>query len=307
LILADLAMVPFETSAIPPMPVAYQHMICHNPDASVVDVPMFGSSQGQVFSSLWGYWQSIHHARTTAGYPGLPNIRFEAEVVKPSPFAADRLADSSYLASPGPENFGPVEGVAPRDYAWLFLKAHGFAHVAVHQGTWTDPSYAEGAERLKRLLHEAKVFDDPDVAIFDTDRLEPPTHLTWLGREGFRPRLAKPDGWAFGVLREARIVVANPTPDRPMVLELVGASAFAHRRVVRLLEGDRVIARWDLDPSIGPTPTTPPFRLDGGLNELKLISDGDDRPSRYADRLDDARTPYAFRIQSIRIRPVDDR
>ena len=307
LMLADLAMVPFETSVIPPMPAAFQHLTCQNPAASVVDAPMFGSSQGQVFSSLWGYWQSIHHARTTAGYPGLPNVRFEAEVVKPSPFSADRLADPSYLITPRLETFGPAEGVDTRDYAWLFLRAHGFDHLAIHQGRWTDSKYAEGSARMERLLLEALVFEDADVAVFDAARLQSPTHLTWLCARGFRPRLAKPDGWAFGVLREARIVVVDPTPDRPIVLELVGASAFARDRSVEVAEGDRVIDQFDLQSSKCKSVATKPFLLGAGLRELRLIVDGDDVPARYADRLDEARTPYALRIRAVRVRPADDR
>jgi hypothetical protein len=303
--LADLAMVPFETSVIPPMPAVYRDLTYKNPDASVIDAPMFGSNEGQVFSSLWGYWQSIHHARTTAGYPGLPNVPFESEIVRPSPFWAGRLVDPSYLADPHPERFGPVEGAQPRDYAWLFLTAHHFDHVVVHQGTWTDPKYAIGNERIKGLLAEAKVFEDADVAVFDRGRLHPPEHLTWLCAEGFRPSLAKSSSWTFGVLREGRVVIYNPTPDRSMVLKLGDASAFARRRVVRLVEENREIARWEIEPQIQRTIETPPFRLGEGVRELKLITDGDDRPVRYADRLDDARTPYGLRINSVKVWLLD--
>ena len=54
-----------------------------------------------------------------------------------------------------------------RDYAWLFLTAHRFDHVVLHQGTWIDPKYAGGAPRLKALLAEAKVVRGRDVAVFD--------------------------------------------------------------------------------------------------------------------------------------------
>jgi hypothetical protein len=302
LMLADLAMVPFETSVIPPMPAVYRDLTYRNPEASLVDAPMFGSNEGQVFSSLWGYWQSIHQARTTAGYPGLPNVPFESEIVRSSPFWAARLLDPTYLADPRPERFGPAEAVDPRDYAWLFLTAHRSGHVVVHQGTWTDPKYASGNGRLKELLAEAKVYEDADVAVFDRERLSAPKHFTWLCGEGFRPRLAKPDSWSFGVLQKARVVIYNPTPERPMVLALFEITAFAKRRVVRLFEGEREIGRWEVEPGSPRTLETPPFRLGEGVRELTLISDGDERPARYFDRLDDARTPYSLRINSMRVR-----
>ncbi len=305
LTLADLSMLPFETASIPPMPPVYRDLAYQNPETTLIDAPMFGSSQGQVFSSLWGYWQSIHHARTTAGYPGLPNVPFEAEIVRSSPWWAGRLADPLYLANPGSECFGAVEGVDARAYALLYLKAHRFDHVVVHQGRWTDPKYAAGTERIKALLAEAKVFEDADVAVFDAARLRPPERLTWLCGEGFRRDLIHRDSAVYGVLREGRIVVDNPTPDRPIVLSLVDVSAFARARVVRLMEADRELARWTIEPGLLRTLDSPPIRLGSGVHELRLESDGDDRPARHADRLDDARTPYSLRLKSVRPRNVD--
>ena len=302
LMLADLAMVPFETSTIPPMPGVYRDLAYHDPASTILDAPLFGSNEGQVFSSLWGYWQSIHQARTSSGYPGLPNVPFEAEVVRPSPFWAGRLADPAYLADLRPLKFGPVDAVAPRDYAWLFLTGHRFDHVVLHHGTWSDPRYASGIERIKALLAEGLVFEDGDVAVLDRDRLRAPEHLTWLCLEGFRPSLAKGGPWSFGVLREARLLVFNPTPDRPVVVRLIGPSAFSRDRVVRLLRRDREIARWTLGTKRTETLESPPIRLEGGVQELRIASDGDDPPARYADRLDEARTPYSFRIDAVRIR-----
>ncbi len=305
LTLADLSMVPFETATIPPMPQVYRDLTYRNPEMALVDAPMFGSNEGQVFSSLWGYWQSDHRARTTAGYPGLPNAPFEAEIVRASPFWAGRLVDANYLIDPASERFGAVEGVDARDYAWLYLTAHKFDHVVFHQGPSIDPKYASGTERIKKLLAEAKVFEDADVAVFDRDRIQTPTRLTWLCGEGFRPALARSETWAYGVLRKARLVTFNPTPGRQAVLTLNRASAFAHPRVVRLSEGTRELARWKVEPGAARTIESPPFPLEGGLHELWFESDGDDPPSRYADRLDDARTPYSWRLNSVRLRLVE--
>jgi hypothetical protein len=305
LTLVDLSMVPFETATIPPMPQVYRDLTYRNPETTLVDAPMFGSNEGQVFSSLWGYWQSDHQARTTAGYPGLPNAPFEAEIVRASPFWAGRLVDPNYLVDPASERFGAVEGVDARDYVWLFLAAHKFDHIVLHQGRWIDEKYAGGSERIKVLLAEAKTFEDADVAVFDRDRLRPPKSLTWLCGQGFRPALARSDAWAYGALRKARLVTFNPTPGRQAVLTLTGASAFTHPRVVRLLQESRELARWHLEAGNSRTIESPPFPLEGGLRELNLESDGEDQPTRYADRLDDARTPYSWRLNSVRLRLVD--
>ena len=307
LTLADLSMVPFETSAIPPMPGIYRELTYRNPEATLLEIPQFGSNEGQVFSSLWGYWQSIHHGRTSAGYPGLPNVAYEAEIVRPSPFRAGRLLDPAYLANPGPEDFGPVRGVDARDYAWLFLAVHRFDHVVLHQGTWTDPKFDPGNARIKALLGEAKSFEDGDVAVFDRERLRPPEDLTWLCAEGFRPALSKHEPWSFGVLKKARVALFNPTPDRPIVLRLVNPSAFSRTRLVRVMHQDRVIVRWTVGPAASPAVETPPFRLEGGVQELQLESDGDDRPARYADRLDESRTRYCLRVDEVRVRFADGR
>ena len=305
LTMVDLSMVPFESAIIPPMPRAYRDLTYRNPDATLVDAPMFGSHEGQVYSSLWGYWQSIHRGRTTAGYPGLPNAPFEAEIVRPSPFWADRLIDPNYLVDPTSERFGLVQGIDARDYSWIYLTAHQFDHVVFHQGQWIDPKYASGSERIKKLLAEAQVFEDADVVVFDRDRLSPPMGLAWLCGEGFRPCLARPEPWGFGVLRQARVVTFNPTTGRQVVLTLEGASGFARNRVIRLLEGDRELARWMVEAGKARTIESPPFRLEGGLRELRLETDGDDQPTRYADRLDDARTPYSWRLKSLRLHDRD--
>jgi hypothetical protein len=307
LMLADLSMVPFEVSPIPPMPGVYRDLTHRDPETTILDAPLFGSNEGQVFSSLRGYWQSIHHARTSAGYPGLPNVPFEAEAVRPSPFWAGRLDDPAYLSNSRLEDFGPARGVDPRDYAWLYLTAHRFDHVVLHQGTWSDPKFEMGSARIKALLAESRVFEDADVAVFNRERLHPPEHLTWLCAEGFRTALARHEPWSFGVLSWARLAIFNPTPERPIVLNLVNASAFARDRSVRLLHGDREIARWNVEPGMATTLETPPFRLEGGVQELRLESEGVDRPTRYADRLDDARTPYSLRLDAIRVRFDEER
>ncbi len=297
LMMVDLAMVPFETATIPPMPDAYR-----GATTPLVDAPMFGTGEGQVFSSLWGYWQSIHRAPSTAGYPGVPNVGFDAEVVRSSPFWSRRLVDPSYLADPARERFGPVVDADARDYAWLFLTAYRFDRVVFHHEPWFDAKYAAGGARVSALLPGAKAAEDADTTVFERARLRPPGRIAVLCAEGWR---GVPGGSRSGVLRRARIVVHDPTPDRPMVLALEDASAFARPRVVRLSEGGRELARWTIEPGRSRAVETPPFRLGPGLHDLTLESDGDDRPTRHADRLDDARTPYSLTVGAVRLRGAD--
>jgi len=301
LMLLDLSMPRFPTAIIPPMPAVYRDLVGRNPSATLVDAPMFGANEGQVYSSLWGYWQSDHRARTTAGYPGLTNSAYDAEVVPFSPWWSRRLAGP---AGPAVERFGPVVGVNARDYAWLFLAAHRFDHVVFHQGMWIDPKYAAGSDRARVLLAGAKSFEDADVAVYDFDRIPPPSGLTWLCAGGWRPGLG-PSGTTFGVLRRARLAVFEPAGDRAVVLELGGVSAFARVRVVRLKQGDRELARWTVATGPPRNLESPAFRLGPGRHDLTLESDGDDRPTRSADRLDDPRTPYSLVVGAVRLRPAE--
>ena len=96
---------------------------------------MFSANEGQVFSSLWEYWQSIHQgpdvgrlsrlARRPGSMPrssGLPRS------------AAARLLDSDYLEDPASEQFGPVDGVDARDYRLALPdQVHRFDHVVWHR------------------------------------------------------------------------------------------------------------------------------------------------------------------------------
>jgi hypothetical protein len=304
LMTADLSMTPFPTAPIPAMPAIYRDLAARNPGATLVDAPMFGASEGQLFSSLWGYWQSIHRMKTTAGYPGLTNVPFDSEIVPTSPWWSKRMTDPSFLSEPDREHFGSVAEVDARDYAWLFLKAHRIDHVVIHQGVWIDPRYASGSARAKALLAEARSFEDENVAVYDLDRLRPPARLTWLCSRGWRIG-RDPSSGSFGALRRARLVVFDPTGDRPLRVGLGEVSAFGRSRVVRLSEGDRELTRWTVETGTPRDLESEPFRLGPGLHELTLESDGDDRPSRYADRLDDARTPYSLRLKEVRLRSID--
>ncbi|WP_435010143.1 hypothetical protein P12x_001372 [Tundrisphaera lichenicola] len=302
IMMLDLSMTPFPSADIPPMPAIYLEMAGKDPESSLVDVPMFGSSEGQVFSSLWGYWQSIHKLKTTAGYPGLTDVGFDSEIVSTSPFWSKRLEDPTYLSDATEERFGPVLGVDARDYAWLYLKAHRLKNVVIHRGI--DPKFVGGIERMELILAGARSFEDDTVSVYDFDRLEPPGRLTWLCASGWRPGRGASAG-SFGVLRRARLFLFNPTADRPIRVELGRVSAFHRARSVRLLEDGHELARWTIQPGTRSDLDSGPILLGTGFHDLILESDGDDRPTRHDDRLDDAKTPYSLRLDSVRVRPAD--
>ena len=154
---ADLAMIPFPVAAIPPMPPVYGELVAQNLATRIVDSPIMGSDTGQFYSALWGYWQSIHNAKTTAGYPGLVNLPFVTEIVPTAPFWEKRLADPHFLKDPGSEQFGLVRASDAHDYGWLFLKAHKFDYIFLHRGEGCDPRYETGTNRLALLFREARI------------------------------------------------------------------------------------------------------------------------------------------------------
>ena len=51
----------------------------------------------------------------------------------------------------------------------------------------------------------------------------------------------------------------------------------------------------------------PPIVLTPGLHTWTFEADGDSRPTRSADRIDDAATPYSFRLSGVRLQPSEPR
>ena len=298
LMVLDLAMTPFPTSPIPPMPAAYRELVLRKPRVALVDAPMFGSDDGQLFSSLWGYWQSFHGAKTTAGYPGLANSRFDDGPVANSPFWARRLADPAYLADPRFQSFGPLIGQDARSYAWLYLTTHGFDHLIVHQGPHMDGKYAPGCGRIKALLGEARSSEDADSAVFDVDRLAQPDRVTSLFIDGWKAGRVL---GSFGFARRSNLRVFLPIGRDSFGLRLDRVTSTGQTRLVRLQQGTRELARWTVGSGPPVDLDSGPIRLGPGLHDLTIESDGEDRPTRPEDRLDEARTPYSLRLRSVRI------
>src|SRR5207244_2244302 len=73
------------------------------------------------------YWQALHRLRTSAGYSGFTNARYEAPLHEPSPFSATHLRDVGDWGAPAAVDV--VKEADPAAVAWLFLRVHGFGHV----------------------------------------------------------------------------------------------------------------------------------------------------------------------------------
>lgn len=299
----DLSIVPFETSVIPPMPSAYRDIARSERRVTIAEVPMFASDEGQVFSSLWGYWQSIHGARTTAGYPGIANTRFDDEVVHSSPFWVRKLRElvrTNPLEIPGIEVIPATTG---RDQAWLYLRAHHLDWVVVHQGRWTDPRDSVGVEWVKELLATAKVYEDADVAVFDVARIPTPTKLQWLCIDNRNTGLKTSNPKSFGISDSLRIAVFNPDSSVPLRLIVSGAASVDGRRSIRLDHQGRPLDRWTVEPGPGRDLETNSFLLGPGLQRLDLIVEDGDLSDLTRSRRN-RRNPSRVGFDAVSLRPV---
>ena len=308
LTLVDLAMVPFNSAPIPVPPDLYAEILRASPKAVLLDAPLFDSTQGQTFSSLWGYWQQIHGLRTSAGYPGLTNAQFDAEIVRPSCFSARqalRLKPNQLpIATVADFDLDGTQDIKGR--VWLELTAHRFDHVVEHGnynrdlGTYSPWSWT---------VHNFILGGDIDAPAYKRDVLDRawlslPDQLVWMSDRGWREvpgqdRSATP----FAALPEARVEVYQPTTG-PVVLTLNGVDAFARTRIIRLIEADRELARWRIEPGNRRDLRSGPIPLTAGRHTWTLLADGADRPTRSADRIDPAGTPYSFRLSRVRLEAV---
>ncbi|WP_435017382.1 hypothetical protein TA3x_004988 [Tundrisphaera sp. TA3] len=296
----DLAIVPFPTATIPALPAIYREVVRDHPGAAILDAPVFASNQGNVLGSLCGYWQSLHRGRTSAGYSGVANTPFDAEIVEACPWSARLMA----LGGDAPPGFGPISGGDPRDQAWLFLAAHRYDYLFLHQGPTVPPHYLARVAVWKDLLAPARIAESGDVAVFDRARLPAPASpAATIGRGWKRGKAGSAAGKSvYAVRQTAGITVYQPEPGGPARLELQGIDVRGRGRRLRMLDRDgRELAASDLGPGRAPGPVVLTFALPAGLQTLRLESDGEDRPTRPADVIDEARTPYSFLVRSIEL------
>jgi hypothetical protein len=299
---ADLAMVPFQTSDIPALPACYRWLRERKPDAAWVDVPQLASGNGTDFSSACTYWQAWHHGRTTAGYSGYNNMIYDNLLFEPSPFAWPRLAKADYLHNPEAITVDLVAGTRFEDYAWLYLSVHRLDYIVLHQEPGLAEEYRSAIKRLKSLLRHAQIFEDEDTAVYDWTLLPPPERPTLLCTEGWRHRNPWKGRHTCAVPHLVNMAVFNPDPEQPLAFTLE-AAALHQPRTVRLLANGRELARWEIRPEELRGYTSPEFYLPAGLSSLILESDGEERPARLEVTYEGDTRPYSLRVSGIGLMP----
>jgi hypothetical protein len=302
---ADLAMVPFQTSTVPDIPVCYELLRQRRAAAACVEVPQFASGICTELSSAYTYWQASHGCRTTAGYSGYGNVIYDNLVWQPSPFAWPRLARTDYLAKPDNFSVDLVSGTRFEDYAWLYLWVHHLDYVVLHQEPGLADEFLLGLQSLKPLLQHACIFEDLNTVVYDRTLLRSPQRPTLLCMEGWRQRSVW-RGRHTGVLgKTGRVAVFNPRFDQPLVFTLE-ALALHHPRTVRLLANDLELARWEIAEDDFHSYTAGPLQLPAGCSDLILQSDGEERPTRLETTWEGDVRPYSLRVTELNLRRASE-
>jgi hypothetical protein len=297
----DLAAATVGPSAVPTMPACYTLLKRNDPRATFLEVPLTGSG-GSHLTAATGYWQALHGGKTTGGYGAHMNTSFDNLMSYNSPFAAWQLAKPDFLADPELLSIDLVSRVSFHDYAWLYLTANRLRYVVLHEWPGSLPELPVKLDRLKAQLRPAKILEDGATTVYDRELLGPPAHATLVCTEGWRRRLSWSNRYVCVVGKAGRVAVYNPDPSQDLTLELEAAS-FARARVVRVVAGDREVARWEVGPESLRKYTSPAFRLPEGLHELAIVSEGEDRPRRRQDQpaADDTR-PFSLRVAGVNLR-----
>jgi hypothetical protein len=294
----DLANVPFPTAAIPPQPACYAWLRQHDPGATLLEIPQYPSG-GSYLYAICAYWQSWHRGRTNAGYCGQANVRYDNLISRNTPFLAKSMVRPDYLAANrrGPARVNEiVSGVSFADYVWLFATVHRYDYILLHE--WHDEHFDPPSQgRLKSVLLGSKVFEDQGMSIFARARLRPPARPVILPTDGWRPTW---EGRPCRVAeRVARLAVFNPRDEWELRLTLE-VKALRHRRIVRLVSGTDEFARWTIEPDRFAVVQSPAFRLSSGLQELRLVSDGEEQPIQRRELAwETDRAPYSLRVTAV--------
>ncbi|CAN5886305.1 hypothetical protein BH23PLA1_BH23PLA1_19590 [soil metagenome] len=299
--LADLAWVPFRTIEIPPEPTCYKVLAEANPGATLFEAPHYNGICFQAAAST--YWQSRHRLRTSAGYTANFDRGHEDLLTFNSPFYAYRLSDPDYLSNPEAESFDLIEDADPRGYIWIYLREHYFDYLIVHRTAGSIPGteIPVHLDRIEALLEEARIQDDEEAAVYCRERLRPPTRPVVLCTEGWRHGLIFEGRRVRLTPRTARLTLFNPSEDRALSLTFK-ASTFQIPRTVRLLSGEKELARWQMSPGGLREYSSPPIRLPAGVQELMLESDGEGwLPRSEPEVLSGDTGPFSLFVASIRL------
>lgn len=299
----DLGVVPYQTVTVPPVPPCYDFIRAQDPKAVIADVPHYNDGAFNL-PSVAAYWQSIHGLTTTAGYTAFVNARQNNVMAYASPFNAFRLADPDYLADPGDEHFELVQHQDFRSYAWLYLTAHKIRFVVVHHAPEAFPELKVRTDRVEAALREALVYDDGQAAVFDREKLRPPTRPVILHEQGFGHRVARREEGTILVGPAARLWAYAPDADQRLTFTLDAAGHKAPRRVTLRADG-RDVARWTVPATDIELIASPSFKLPAGLHELTLLADGAAPPSRTDAHIPGDKTPFSLWVTGIGFGPTD--
>ena len=282
--LYDLTIGPIPSIDVPQIPSCYTFLKRRDPRATLLEVPQVYPAIGGSLnlSTDCAYWQSFHGMRTSAGYSGKHNIKWEETLGYSSPFLETRLSNPSY-----PENpekgccFDLVCDAGFRDYTWLYLTTHGFRYIVLHHGgEYHDKFPPLYLDAVKGLLRVASIFEDDRTVVYDRDLLPLPSRPTLLCTEGWRQRVDWQNRRVGHLAKSGRIAVYNPDPDRELQFVIEAAAAREPRRV-RLRSGDAELA---LGHPIGRParlrqPQVPAPRRSPGVDPReRRRSPGEDRP-----------------------------
>lgn len=302
--MADLALVPFVTAEVTPMPACYEYLRGLSSQSTLLEAPQYATGECSVLNASCGYWQSRHQGKTTAGYSGYPNLVAEDLLYHTSPFTQPRLMTKEFLQGAEVMSFDVLSGIHFEDYVWLYLTVHRLDYVVVHKDPLLVEQCLPAVEPLRvRMLH-ARVFEDPATVVFDRRLLTRPKHPTplctqgWHGpvvRDGHRWRLAS---------RSARITVFNPDETRPLTLT-VKAMSLEQGRTVLLRAGERRLCSWHMIPDRFLTFVSPSFTLPSGLSELAIDSDGACRPGAGEWSAEGDKNAYSLGVSAVQLVTVD--
>ncbi|WZO97107.1 hypothetical protein EP7_004129 [Isosphaeraceae bacterium EP7] len=273
LIVVDLSMVFFPTAAIPDVPDYYRTLAGREGSRSLIDAPLFDSSEGLPQSSLWGYWQSKHGICSTAGYSAHPNRAFDAAIIHPSPFWSER----NRAGAEHPESSADL-----RDEVWLYLTIHSFDHVVLHRAEPFELAIPMEFGPLERALASAEIHRDSAVTIWSREKLASPIRPMLLRLDGWkiRPDTRQDGEWVAG--RTSKLALFVPPDSGPIALQS-SMRVDGEDRPVRLSEDDRTLAEWTASSTREVLFTTADLKIRPGLHHLTLsVADGSSR-SRRAD------------------------
>jgi hypothetical protein len=288
---------------LPTPPGCYAFLQRHDPKGAILEIPEVHHCQP--LNAICSYWQSHHRLTTSAGLTGLPNHAQDGRIHYNSPFLTGLLENPHYLETP--ERFFTlvIREVDFREYLWLYLTVNRFEYIVLHKGE--VPLFGDKPpatfERVKKVLEDCKIYEDEKSIVYARSRLDPPSQVVAINTGAWSPMSIHEKQWSCVVPRTTPIVVYNPQPDVPFQVVL-GAAIVTKPLTVRLLAGDKELARWDVETGQYKTCASPRIQLPAGLNELTIESD---RPYRIAGA---RRSPkglteaYQLRIATLFVRAL---